>query len=114
MNRSGVNSSDDLLVRTRAALLDAVEALREQRDSVVVIGAQAVYLRTGRLQVALAESTKDADLGLDPRGLSDDGAYRRHGVGAGGRGRGTGLLALDLGVAVGSVGLLPSCCAGPL
>lgn len=72
MNRSGVDGSDDLFVRTRAALLDAVEALREHLDSVVVIGAQAIYLRTGRAQVALAESTKDADLGLDPRELSED------------------------------------------
>lgn len=72
MSRSGADGSGDLLVRTRAALLDAVEALGEHRDSVVVIGAQAIYLRTGGVPVALAESTKDADLALDPRDLSED------------------------------------------
>ena len=72
MSVSGANGSDDLLVRTRAALLDAVEALGEHRDAVVVIGAQAIYLRTGGAPVALAESTKDADLALDPRDLSEN------------------------------------------
>ncbi|NLU64252.1 hypothetical protein HCA61_18560 [Rhodococcus sp. HNM0563] len=72
MSPSGVDGNDDLLVRTRSALLDAVEALGEHRDSVVVIGAQAIYLRTGGVPVALAESTKDADLALDPRGLAED------------------------------------------
>ena len=43
---SGV--ADDLLVRARSTLLDALIALREHRDSIVVIGAQAVYLHTGR------------------------------------------------------------------
>ncbi|MDV7353056.1 GSU2403 family nucleotidyltransferase fold protein [Rhodococcus oxybenzonivorans] len=72
MSHDGAETSDDLLVRTRAALLDAVEALGEHRDSVVVIGAQAIYIRTGGAPVALAESTKDADLALDPRGLLED------------------------------------------
>ncbi|MFI6706303.1 hypothetical protein ACIBF7_07740 [Nonomuraea sp. NPDC050478] len=42
------------------------------RDAVIVIGAQAVYLRTTRSPVALAETTKDSDLVLDPRVLEDD------------------------------------------
>lgn len=64
--------SDDLLVRSRAALLDALEAFRDHRDSVIVIGAQAVYLRTKRPATNLAEATKDSDLALDPRNLEDD------------------------------------------
>jgi hypothetical protein len=64
--------SNPLLIQTRAALLDAVEALGRHSDQVVVIGAQAVHLRTGDADVALAESTKDADLALDPRCLEDD------------------------------------------
>ncbi|MBU3749478.1 MAG: hypothetical protein FGM52_03350, partial [Mycobacterium sp.] len=60
---------DDLLVAARSALLDALEALREQRDSVVVVGAQAVYLHSGRADVAIAEATKDSDLAVDPRVL---------------------------------------------
>lgn len=61
----------DLLVAVRESLLDALEALAEHRQSVVVIGAQAVYLHTGDVAVALAEATKDSDLMLDARGLSD-------------------------------------------
>lgn len=61
----------DLLVRARAALLDALDALAEQRHAVIVIGAQAVYLRTGGIEVALAEATKDSDVALDPRLLAD-------------------------------------------
>jgi hypothetical protein len=39
---------DDLLVKARSALLDALEALNEQRNAVVVVGAQAIYLRSGQ------------------------------------------------------------------
>ncbi|MEO7058887.1 MAG: GSU2403 family nucleotidyltransferase fold protein [Lapillicoccus sp.] len=63
---------DDLLVRSRSVMLDALEALAAHRDAVIVIGAQAVYLRTGGAQVALAEATKDSDLAMDPRRLGDD------------------------------------------
>jgi hypothetical protein len=52
--------------------LDALEALREHRDSVIVIGAQAIYLHTGAAEVALAEATKDSDLALDSRSLGED------------------------------------------
>jgi hypothetical protein len=64
-------TSENLLIQSRSALLDAVEALVEQRDAVIVVGAQAVYLRTSEAPVALAEATKDSDFALDPRGLSD-------------------------------------------
>lgn len=62
----------DLLVRARSVLLDAAEALTEHRESLVLIGAQAVYLRTGGLDVALAETTKDSDVALDPRVVADE------------------------------------------
>lgn len=65
-------SSEDLFVRSRAALLDALAALAEHGDAVVVVGAQAVYLRAGSANVALAEATKDSDLAFDPQRLSDD------------------------------------------
>jgi hypothetical protein len=70
MNPPG--ASDDLLVRSRRALLDALAALDVHRDAVIVIGAQAIYLRTAAAPVALAEATKDSDLALDPRLLGDD------------------------------------------
>ncbi len=53
------NGAGDLLVQARSALLDALTALWEHRDSVVVIGAQAIYLHTGAVGVALAEATKN-------------------------------------------------------
>jgi hypothetical protein len=69
MNSDGEIQHTDLLVRVRNALLDAIDALSEQRQAVIVIGAQAVYLRTGSAGVALAETTKDADIAIDPRRL---------------------------------------------
>jgi hypothetical protein len=71
MNSPGADSHS-LLVRARSVLLDAIDALAGQKSSVVLIGAQAVYLHTGSLNIALAEATKDADLALDPRLLVDD------------------------------------------
>ncbi|MDN5876311.1 MAG: hypothetical protein L0J17_06965 [Brevibacterium sp.] len=70
MNLPG-DRSDTVLIRARTILLDALEALADQQDAVIVIGAQAVYLRTGALNVALAESTKGSDVTLDPRLLND-------------------------------------------
>lgn len=58
------------VVQARRALLDALEALGVHRRSVVLVGAQAVYLRTGAADVALAEFTTDADLAIDPRSLT--------------------------------------------
>jgi hypothetical protein len=62
----------DLLIAARSALLDALEALVDQHDALVLIGAQAIYLHTGAAVVALAEATKDSDLAVDPRALADD------------------------------------------
>lgn len=71
MNPPG-DGDADLLVQSRAALLDALLALDEHRDAVVVIGAQAIHLRTSSARVALAEATKDSDLAVDPRGLANE------------------------------------------
>lgn len=71
MSNLGDNRAD-LLVRARSALLDALDALEAHLASVVVIGAQAIYLRTAAAPVALAEATKDSDLVIDPRVLEDD------------------------------------------
>lgn len=56
----------------RAGLLDALEALEQHLDALVVIGAQAIYLHTGALEVALAEFTTDGDVAVDPDLLSSD------------------------------------------
>ena len=52
-------------------MLDAVDALRSHLDSIIVIGAQAIYFHTGSAQVSVAEATKDSDLAVDPRSLAD-------------------------------------------
>lgn len=75
MNPPG--DADDLRIRTRRALLEALEALSDQLDAVVVVGAQAVYLRTGAIDVALPEETKDADLDIDAGALKDDPRLER-------------------------------------
>ena len=59
-------------VVARRALLDALEALGAQRDAVVLVGAQAIYMHTGDAGLAVAESTTDADVALDPSMLLDD------------------------------------------
>jgi len=69
MSASG---DSELLIAVRATLLDALEALEDQRDALVLIGAQAIYLHTGDAPVALAEATKDSDLAVDPRALATD------------------------------------------
>lgn len=62
----------NLIVEARTALLDAIAALQEHRDSVILVGAQAVYLHTGRFSFAIAEATKDSDLAIDARTLGND------------------------------------------
>ena len=64
--------ADNLIVEARAALLDAVAALEAHKASVILIGAQAIYLRTGNATFALAEATKDSDLAIDTRELGED------------------------------------------
>jgi hypothetical protein len=64
--------ADNLIVEARAALLDAIAALEAHKASVILIGAQAIYLRTGNATFALAEATKDSDLAIDTRELGED------------------------------------------
>lgn len=59
-------------VQARRVLLDAIEVLAPHRRAIVVAGAQAVYLRTGAGEVAIAPYTTDGDLALDPSLLGDE------------------------------------------
>ena len=59
-------------VAARRTLLDALDALATHRRSVVLIGAQAVYLHTGSTSMSVPPMTTDADLALDADLLSDD------------------------------------------
>lgn len=64
---------DPLYVAARRVLLEALIALAPHRSSVIVAGAQAVYLRVqdADLSVTVAPYTTDGDLAINPIGLSD-------------------------------------------
>ena len=62
---------DELYVVARRVLLDALEAIGTHRDAVVLVGAQAVYLRVGEADLAVAPYTTDGDLAIDPSILAE-------------------------------------------
>lgn len=62
---------DLLYVQARRVLLDATDALAEQLDAIVLVGAQAIYLHTGAANLAVAEYTTDADFSIGPSDLTD-------------------------------------------
>lgn len=63
---------DPLYVAARSVLLDALVALAPHGKAIIIAGAQAVYLRTGLNDIAIAPYTTDGDLALDPTLLGDD------------------------------------------
>lgn len=64
----------ELLVRARCVLLDALAALDAQRDALVLVGAQAIYLHTASVEFTVDETTKDSDLAIDTRAPVDSEA----------------------------------------
>jgi hypothetical protein len=69
MNPTG--EIDLLYILARRVLLDALEALGQQRDAVILAGAQAVYLHTGPAGLSIPEYTTDADIAFNPELLSE-------------------------------------------
>lgn len=63
---------DPQYVAARRILLDALEALAEHEQAVIVAGAQAIYLRTGEGEIGIAPYTTDGDLAIDPALLRDE------------------------------------------
>lgn len=64
---------DEQYIRARAALLDAAEALAPHLNSIILVGAQAIYLHTGgAADLVVAEFTTDADFSVEPALLSDE------------------------------------------
>lgn len=61
---------DELYVLARRVLLDALDALGPHRDAIVLVGAQAIYLRVGEADLAVAPFTTDGDLAIDPAVLA--------------------------------------------
>ncbi len=62
---------NELYVLARRVLLDALEALSDHREAIVLVGAQAVYQHVGDADLAVAPFTVDGDLVLDPASLSE-------------------------------------------
>lgn len=58
-----------LYIVARRVLLDALVALQEHRDGVILIGAQAVYVHAADAHLGVAAYTSDGDLALDPVNL---------------------------------------------
>ena len=67
-----LGATDPEYVLARKVLLDALEALGEQRSALVLVGAQAIYLHTGDADLAVAPYTTDGDIALDPSRLKDN------------------------------------------
>jgi hypothetical protein len=63
---------DEAYIRARRVLLDALEALADHRDAVILVGAQAIYLHVGEGDLNLAHFTTDGDLALNRDTLTDD------------------------------------------
>lgn len=74
---------DARYVEARRVLLDALRALAPHGAAFIVAGAQAVYLRTGDTDIAVAPYTTDGDLALDPTLLADDPELEAAMAGAG-------------------------------
>lgn len=64
-----VIATAEAYVEARRVLLDALAALSEHLDALVVVGAQAVYLRTADLPLATAPYTTDGDIAINVRRL---------------------------------------------
>ena len=59
-----------MMVEARRALLDALDALSDHRESLILVGAQGVYLRTASIDLSFSASyTTDADLVINPVAL---------------------------------------------
>lgn len=64
--------ADPRYVAARKVLLDALFALQPHGKAVIVVGAQAIYLRTGMNDVGIAPYTSDGDIAVDPTILGDE------------------------------------------
>lgn len=60
------------LVKAREVLLDALEALEEHHDALMLVGAQAVFEHTKHFSEAPPTLTTDSDMGVDPDLVTDE------------------------------------------
>jgi hypothetical protein len=69
IERLNATPPDPLYVAARRVLLDALEASKPYRRSLILVGAQAVYLRTVQAQLSVAPFTIDGDIAIDPSSM---------------------------------------------
>jgi hypothetical protein len=67
----GERNPEPEYIAARRVLLDSLEALGAHRKAIVLVGAQAIYLRVGEGDLAVSPYTTDGDLAIDPRELDD-------------------------------------------
>lgn len=60
------------MIEARKALLDALEAIGHHRESMILAGAQAIYLQTPNFNSSVEGATRDADLTIDVDLLKGD------------------------------------------
>jgi hypothetical protein len=65
-------SVDPAYVTARKALLDVLDVLGPHLKSVILVGAQAIYVHTGEAEFAVSPFTFDADLAINPKELADN------------------------------------------
>lgn len=63
-------------VHARRGLLDALQALGPHRAATILVGAQAVYLRSADVPITSSPYTTDADLALNPATLGTEPALQ--------------------------------------
>ena len=68
---------DELYILAREVLLDALDALEQHRNAIVLVGAQAIYLHVGDADLAVAPFTTDGDLVLNPHLLGENPALEK-------------------------------------
>lgn len=69
---SAAGGLDPIVIAARLVLLDALEAVGSQRDALILVGAQAIYMHTGPSTLAVAEYTRDADLAIDTERIASE------------------------------------------
>ena len=63
---------DEVTLTSRRAMLDVLEALEEHRQSIVIVGAHAIYMQVSATQTAVAPFTRESDIVIDPEVLLDE------------------------------------------
>ena len=93
-------------VLARHVLLDALEALHDHLENLILVGSQAVYLHTGDGTLQVPPMTTDGDLALDTHQLADSPEIAQTLMNAGfspgrnpGQWMGTGDVEIDIMVA---------------